>query len=167
VCVCARDGLLQVQSPSQLPLPLALALFAVGLAGVYLNYYADVQRQTFRETDGKMLIRGRKPRFVEATYTTVGDDGLPTTRTSLMLADGMWGPARHFHYVFELLAAFSWCLLANPLTNGLFTLSYGLFLTALLLHRAKRDEVKCLAKYGDAYKKLMALVPYRVLPGVY
>ena len=44
---------------------------------------------------------------------------------------------------------------------------YATFLTILLLNRAKRDEDKCLAKYGDGYKELMRLVPYRVVPGVY
>ena len=34
-----------VQHPSGLSLPVAAAIFAVGLAGVYLNYVADVQRQ--------------------------------------------------------------------------------------------------------------------------
>ena len=43
----------------------------------------------------------------------------------------------------------------------------SVFLTILLLNRAKRDEDKCLAKYGDGYKELMRLVPYRVVPGVY
>ena len=152
-----------VQHPSGLSLPVAAAIFAVGLAGVYLNYVADVQRQEFREKDGKMLIWGRKPQYVTAKWGGKG----AAARTSLLLADGWWGPARHFHYVFELTAAWSWCLLANPIANGALPLFYATFLTILLLNRAKRDEDKCLAKYGDGYKELMRLVPYRVVPGVY
>ena len=45
-------------------------------------------------------------------------DGSETTRSSLLLACGFWGIARHFHYAFELTAAWSWCLLANPWKNG-------------------------------------------------
>jgi 7-dehydrocholesterol reductase len=88
-------------------------------------------------------------------------------RSSLLLASGYWGVARHFHYVFELVAAWSWCLLANPLVNGATPLLYCVFLTILLLHRAKRDEAKCLKKYGADYERYAALVPYLVIPGVY
>ena len=42
-----------------------------------------------------------------------------------------------------------------------------IFLTILLIHRAKRDEEKCLAKYGEYYKKYMKLVPWRIIPGIY
>ena len=51
---------MSVRSPSGLPPATALVIFAVGIAGVALNYYADWQRMRFRETDGRMLIRGRK-----------------------------------------------------------------------------------------------------------
>jgi len=205
--VYTQHARMSVRSPSGLPLSAALALFAVSLAGVALNYYADWQRMRFRETDGRMTIRGRKARYVEARYVVSdaaapggsdangtasnghasngkASDGQasngnghasngnghvrgPSVRVALLLADGMWGPARHFHYVFELLAAWSWCALANPLRNGLVTCSYGIFLTLLLAHRAKRDEEKCLAKYGDDYRKLMALVPARIVPGIF
>ena len=160
---------MSVQSPSRLSLPVAACIFAVGLAGVYLNWFADEQRQAFRESNGKMLIGGRPPIHVKARYTCAGtgNGGRSQQKTALLLADGMWGPARHFHYVFELIAAWSWCLLANPIVNGTFACTYAIFLTLLLLHRAKRDEDKCLAKYGDDYRKLMALVPYRIFPGVY
>jgi 7-dehydrocholesterol reductase len=122
-----------------------------------------VQRQEFREKDGNMLIWGKKPQYVTAVWGGKG----AAQRTSLLLADGWWGPARHFHYVFELTAAWSWCLLANPVANGAVPLFYATFLTILLLNRAKRDEEKCLAKYGDGYKELIRIVPWRVIPGVY
>lgn len=38
-------------------------------------------------------------------------------------------------------------------TNGLLPLFYPAFLTILLVHRALRDEEKCLAKYGADYEK--------------
>jgi 7-dehydrocholesterol reductase len=89
------------------------------------------------------------------------------TRKSLLLASGFWGVARHFHYVFELTAAYSWCSLANPVKNGIVPLFYAIFLTILLLHRAKRDEIKCRIKYGKYYEEYSRLVPYLVIPGVY
>jgi 7-dehydrocholesterol reductase len=155
-----------VASPSQLSFNAAAAIFAVGLSGVLLNFWADMQRQRFRERKGKGLVWGKKPKYIEASYTVL-EKGKRQTKTSLLLASGFWGIARHSHYLFELMAAWSWCLLANPFKNGVLVLSYAVFLTILLLHRAKRDEEKCLKKYGDDYRKYVALVPYKVIPGVY
>ena len=122
-----------VLHPSQLSRGAALLIAAVGFSGVLLNYWADKQRQTFRENGGKGLIWGKPPVFVEAQYTVSNKDGSSTTRTSLLLASGFWGVARHFHYAFELTAAWSWCLLANPAVNGALPLFYAFFLTILLL----------------------------------
>lgn len=91
-------------------------------------------------------------------------------KTSLLLASGWWGVARHFQYTFELTAAWSWGFLCGwPLAgaNGLFPLFYPFYLTILLTHRAMRDEEKCLAKYGKDYEEYTRLVPYKILPYIY
>jgi len=155
-----------VRSPTGLSPQAAGAIFVVGMAGVLLNFWADKQREWFREADGKIKIWGKAPRFVEATYTIV-DGGKRVEKKSLLLASGFWGVARHFHYFFELTAAWSWCLLANPLVNGVLPLSYAIFLTILLFDRAKRDEGKCLKKYGKDYQKYAEMVKYLIIPGVY
>ncbi len=62
---------------------------------------------------------GRPPRFIEAEYEVVdGVTGERSRKKSLLLASGFWGVARHFQYFFELTAAWTWCLLANPAQNG-------------------------------------------------
>ena len=65
------------------------------------------------------------------------------------------------------MAAWSWCLLANPWKNGALVLFYAVFLTLLLVFRAKRDEGKCRAKYGEAYSEYAKLVPWLIVPGIY
>ena len=60
------------------------------------------------------------------------------------------------------MAAYSWGLLAGVHTHGVLPLFYPVFLTILLVHRAHRDEQKCLAKYGAYYEKYMAMVPYEI-----
>merc|ERR1711934_1093537 len=113
-----------------------------------------------------MLIWGEAPRYIVARYTALDEHGILVSKESLLLASGFWGVARHFQYFFELLAAWSWGLLAGVARNkiGLF---YPIFLTILLVHRAMRDQNKCLAKYGRYYQQYMAMVPFKIIPGVY
>ena len=50
----------------------------LGAACIIINYEADVQRQVARETSGNCLIWGKKPRMIQAKYTT--KDGTETSR---------------------------------------------------------------------------------------
>jgi len=157
-----------VQNPSGLSFPAALSLFALSMAGVVLNYAADRERDVFRASGGECLVWGSRPRYIVAKYTVVdGNTGKGTTKTSLLLASGFWGMARHFQYFFELTAAYSWCLLANPARNGVLVMFYALFLTLLLVDRAKRDTDKCRLKYGKYYDEYCDLVPYKIVPGIF
>jgi len=154
--------------PSGLSFAVALALFVLSLAGVALNYAADRERDVFRASNGQCQVWGKPPVYIKAQYT-VHDPKTDKTskKTSLLLASGFWGVARHFQYFWELTAAWSWCLLANPLQNGVLPLFYAAFLTFLLVDRATRDSEKCHLKYGKYYEEYCRLVPYKILPGVY
>jgi 7-dehydrocholesterol reductase len=157
-----------VQYPSGLSLPLASALFVLSLLGVIFNYLADRERDVFRATDGKCKIWGKDPTYIKAKYTVLDrKTNKKTQKTSLLLASGFWGVARHFQYFFELTAAWSWCFLANPVQNGLIPLFYAAFLTYLLIDRANRDSQKCHLKYGIYYEEYCQLVPFKILPGIY
>jgi len=157
-----------VLHPTGMPLTVASLLFVLSLAGVALNYAADRERDVFRATKGKTLVWGKKPTYIEAKYKiTDKTTGVESERTSLLLASGFWGVARHFQYLFELTAAWSWCLLTNPLVNGVIPMWYAAFLTYLLVDRANRDSIKCHKKYGKYYEEYCRLVPYKILPGVY
>ncbi|KAK7234423.1 sterol delta7 reductase [Aureococcus anophagefferens] len=48
--------------------------------------------------------------------------------------------------------------------NGPLPLFYAVFLTILLIHRAIRDEEKCLKKYGQYYEQYMDIVKYKIIP---
>tara|TARA_B110001452_G_scaffold261915_1_gene261263 strand:- start:721 stop:2169 length:1449 start_codon:yes stop_codon:yes gene_type:complete len=159
-----------VNLASGLSWPAALAIFAVGLAGVGLNFQADDQRQRFRAAKDhtKVKIWGRTPQYIEAEYSSLNvATGKVEVHKSLLLASGWWGTARHNQYLFELTAAYSWGFLAGVGTHGALPLFYPVFLTILLIHRAHRDEQKCLAKYGKHYEKYMQMVPYKIVPFIY
>ena len=98
--------------------------------------------------------------FQEVEYK----DHLGKTKKSKLLLSGFWGLARHMNYVFEIMLATSWSLPA--LRYGILPFLYVFFLVILLVHRTFRDEEKCLAKYGEGWKKYCKAVPYRFIPYV-
>ncbi len=154
--------------PSKLSLFSAGLLFVVSIIGIVCNYAADRERDLFRASHGTNLVWGQKPKYIVAEYAVVDRrTGRLSKKTSLLLASGFWGVARHFQYFFELTAAWSWCLLANPVQNGIIPLFYASFLTILLVDRANRDSRKCYLKYGKHYKEYCDLVPYKIIPFVF
>eukprot|EP00764_Aduncisulcus_paluster_P005831 gnl/Carplike_NY0171/2014_a2715_516.p1 GENE.gnl/Carplike_NY0171/2014_a2715_516~~gnl/Carplike_NY0171/2014_a2715_516.p1 ORF type:complete len:486 (-),score=42.40 gnl/Carplike_NY0171/2014_a2715_516:386-1813(-) len=172
-CVCFVPALYtlhmrcSVITPSGLPSWLAIIFFITSLSGVIVNYWADQQRKIFREKNGNVKIFGKPARAVNVQYSVLDPlTGISSVKTTKLLASGFWGIARHFQYVFELIAAWSWGLLGG-FKKGLLPFFYPIFLTILLIHRAFRDEQKCLKKYGDGYREYMKIVKYRILPGIY
>mmetsp|Transcript_6500 Transcript_6500/g.16055 ORF Transcript_6500/g.16055 Transcript_6500/m.16055 type:complete len:431 (-) Transcript_6500:540-1832(-) len=90
-----------VQYPSGLSFLQASSLFLLSIAGVVLNYMADRERDVFRATNGEALVWGEKPSFIRAKYTIIDRrTGESSQKTSLLLASGFWGVARHFQYFF-------------------------------------------------------------------
>jgi 7-dehydrocholesterol reductase len=123
-------------------------------------FYIIRQRQEFRSTNGRAKVWGREPDYIVAKYKT--KDG--EERSSLLLASGWWGLARHFHYIPEILASFFWCvpaLFAHPLP-----FFYPVYLTLLLLDRAWRDDKRCADKYTSSWDDYCRKVPYKIIPGV-
>ncbi|KAL2074306.1 hypothetical protein VTL71DRAFT_8084 [Oculimacula yallundae] len=49
----------------------------------------------------------------------------------------------------------------------IFTYFYVLYFAILLIHRERRDEAKCIRKYGDDWAKYQKIVKYRIIPGIY
>ncbi|MCB9230838.1 MAG: DUF1295 domain-containing protein [Bacteroidia bacterium] len=141
--------------------PWAVLIFVVGTVSILLNYAADLQRQRFREKDGKVKIWGKDPVAIHASY--INDKG--EKKQSLLLASGWWGIARHFHYIPEWLGAVCWTL--PCMFNHLLPWFYVIFLGILLVHRSVRDEERCSLKYGKFWDDYKKRVPYKILPGVF
>ncbi|KAL8043638.1 hypothetical protein ABFX02_09G128037 [Erythranthe guttata] len=159
--VYTSPGMYLVNHPVTLGVQLALYILVAGVLCIYINYDCDRQRQEFRRTNGKGLVWGKAPSKIVASYTTTTGE----TKSSILLTSGWWGLARHFHYVPEILAAFFWTLPA--LFNHFLPYFYVVFLTILLLDRAKRDDDRCKSKYGKYWKLYCDKVPCRVVPGIY
>jgi len=136
----------------------------LGLLSVWINYDSDVQRQEFRASNGKKLVWGKKPLIVEAEYKVL-NSGKWVTKRSLLLASGWWGISRHFHYLPEIMASFFWT--SPALFGKLPPYLYVIFLTLLLIDRSMRDDLRCSLKYGKHWVKYCALVPYKIIPGIF
>jgi 7-dehydrocholesterol reductase len=149
-----------VKHPVGLPVWLAVVIFTLGVSAIFINYWADRQRQVVRATGGKTNIWGAAPLLIHAEYTTETGE----RKNNLLLASGFWGISSHFHYLPEILAAFFWSCATG--FNYLMPFFYVIFLTVLLTHRAYRDEAKCSKKYGCYWDEYRKLVPYKIIPGV-
>ncbi|KAL7268992.1 erg24, C-14 sterol reductase [Rhizina undulata] len=141
-----------------------LALYPVdlgglGLAGVLaiqaLGYYifrgANGEKNAFRTNPNDPALKHLK--YIE------------TKSGSRLLITGWWGIARHINYFGDWIMAWAWCL---PTGFGtLITYFYVVYFGVLLIHRDRRDEAKCVAKYGEDWEKYRKLVPSRIIPGIY
>ena len=156
--VYTSPALYLVNHPYHLGMVLSSLLVIVGTFAIFINYFADRQRQRVRATEGNCLVWGKQPKLIVASFV----DHKGETKQNLLLASGWWGLARHFHYVPEILAALCWTLPA--LFTNLLPYGYVVFLTALLVDRAFRQERRCKTKYGDSWSDYCEKVPYKVLP---
>lgn len=128
----------------------AAAIVCVFAAGVAVFRGANSQKHAFK-TDPVAPIWGAPPR-------TVGGGRL--------LVSGFWGVARHMNYTGDLLLAASYCLPCG-FTGGSLPYLYLIYLLLLTVHREKRDDERCAAKYKAAWDEYCARVPYRMVPFVY
>jgi len=148
--------------PILLSIPTTIIFTTAGLFCIWCNYDCDRQRQDFRKSGGRIKIWGEEAQYIVAKYTT----GEGEERSSLLLYNGWWGLARHFHYVPEILASVFWCVPTVLTTGAVVPFFYPIYLTLLLLDRAWRDDARCAEKYKEDWKRYCAKVPYKIIPGV-
>ncbi|XP_072168612.1 7-dehydrocholesterol reductase-like [Diadema setosum] len=150
-----------VVNPVELSWPVFTMVLLLGTSGYYIFRSVNRQKDYFRRTNGQAPIWGSLPKYIDATYTS--GDG--KERRSKLLLSGWWGITRHMNYTGDLMQAAAWCLSCG--VTHLFPYYYLVFMTILLIHRCRRDEDRCHAKYGKAWEQYMAKVPCRLIPYVY
>lgn len=164
--------------------PVKLGIFGIlGILGVqglgfYLFRAANNEKNRFRNNP-------KDPRIAHLKY-------METKSGSKLLISGWWGTARHINYLGDWIMAWSYCLPTGiagyviiqqqestsssrpEVVQGegrvwgmVFTYFYLIYFGALLIHRASRDENKCMRKYGEDWVKYKAKVPSVILPGIY
>jgi protein-S-isoprenylcysteine O-methyltransferase Ste14 len=134
--------------------PTAMLVFAAILffAGWSLARGANMQKYAFKRDPTAM--------FLGTVPVTLGDG------RNKLLVSGFWGVSRHVNYLGELLMAAGLALsLGYPGHIGPWL--YPLFYVALLIPRQIDDDRRCAEKYGALWKRYVARVPYRIVPGLY
>ncbi|XP_054762687.2 7-dehydrocholesterol reductase-like [Lytechinus pictus] len=150
-----------VFNPVELSWPIFTAIFLLGTIGYYIFRSVNRQKDYFRRTNGQAPIWGAMPKYIDATYTS--GDG--QERKSKLLLSGWWGVTRHMNYTGDLMQAAAWCLSCG--VGHIFPYYYLVFMTILLIHRCRRDEDRCHAKYGKSWELYMKKVPCRLIPYIY
>jgi protein-S-isoprenylcysteine O-methyltransferase Ste14 len=145
------QALYLVNHTHQLPLWGIVGIVALNLTGYLIFRRTNIQKHRFRK-DPTRPVWGRQPEYI-------------TTPRGVLLVSGWWGIARHINYFGDLLMGLAWCLptlFAHPLTYF-----YIVYFTILLVHRERRDNDFCHAKYGADWERYCARVRWRIIPGLY
>ena len=82
-----------------------------------------------------------------------------------LLVSGFWGLGRHLNYTGEICVYLAFALTAGGRSWIPFLLPA--WLGGLLVHRCRRDERRCRAKYGDLWTRYTERVRFAMVPYLY
>ncbi|MCJ1465113.1 erg24, C-14 sterol reductase [Pseudocyphellaria aurata] len=162
--------------PVNLGLRGTLGVLAVQCLGYYIFRSANNEKNRFRNDPNDPKIAHLKH--------------MNTASGSKLLISGWWGTARHINYLGDWIMSWSYCLPTgvagyviqhpSPLSSEteavpgeargwgmIVTYFYIVYFAILLIHRASRDEHKCMQKYGRDWVEYKKKVPSALLPGIY
>jgi delta14-sterol reductase len=141
-------GLVLVETGAEVSPSLAVFCVALYLFGFWLFRGANQQKHAFRR-DPSVRIWGRPAR-------TVG---------GRLLASGFWGIGRKLNYTGEICLYLAWTIPAGRAAPIAWLLP--LWLAALLVHRAARDDRRCRTKYGALWEEYCRAARFRMIPFLY
>ncbi|MET0341257.1 MAG: DUF1295 domain-containing protein [Polyangiales bacterium] len=147
------QALYLVDHAEHLPTLAAVGLVALNLAGYVIFRGANLQKHKFRKAPDATTIWGKPPRYIQ------------TARGTKLLASGFWGLSRHSNYLGDLMMALAWCMTTG--FSRVLPYFYFIYFVILLVHRERRDNDHCAAKYGVDWERYTSQVRWRILPFVY
>jgi 7-dehydrocholesterol reductase len=155
------QGFYLVTHPVELSPVAAGAIWGLGALGYFIFRSVNHQKDYFRTADGKCNIWGKPAEYVDAKFTT--SDG--KVRSSKLLTSGWWGLSRHFNYVGDLCISLAYCLPCG--FTHILPYFYIIYMTLLLVTRARRDDARLTAKYGAYWEEYKKRVPWKICPYIY
>lgn len=144
-------------------LPIAIGLGLLHTFAYWMFDTANSQKDYFREDPKEWIEKG----FPQLYWGKLENPKyMQTKRGTKLLIDGWWKYARHLNYVGDMLLAWTWGVTCG--FGSVFPYVYAAcYLTPLLIHRERRDNRDCAAKYGKDWEEYCKIVPYRMIPYVY
>ncbi len=136
-----------VDAPDALPPVAAVGIVLLAAFGFWLFRGANEQKHRFKQ-DPNVRIWGRPAETLDGR----------------LLVSGFWGKGRHLNYTGEICVYFAFTLTTGFVSWVPFLVPA--WLTGLLLHRSRRDDRRCRAKYGELWERYTERVRYSVLPFV-
>ena len=133
---------------SSLPAAAAAAICLLFVVGFCMFRGANEQKHRFKQNP-EASIWGRPAESLDGR----------------LLVSGFWGVGRHLNYSGEICVYFAFALTAG--FSSWIPYVLPLWLTALLWHRARRDDRRCRTKYGKLWERYTQRVPYALIPRVY
>ena len=138
--------------PGELPTWAILGIIALNLGGYAIFRGTNIQKHHFSRNPERP-IWGKPATFIK------------TARGTKLLTAGFWGMARHLNYLGDLMMGLAWCLTCG--VSNVLPFFYIIYFTILLMHRERRDDAFCHAKYGADWEEYRRQVPSRIFPGIY
>nr|XP_034177107.1 delta(14)-sterol reductase TM7SF2 isoform X2 [Osmia lignaria] len=86
---------------------------------------------------------------------------IPTIRGTKLIVSGLWGYVRHPNYLGDIIMW--WSISCTSLACDVLPYYYAVMCTALLVHRAVRDNERCKMRYGLAWEQYISRVRYMIL----
>eukprot|EP00929_Paragymnodinium_shiwhaense_P039048 TRINITY_DN2053_c0_g1_i3.p1 TRINITY_DN2053_c0_g1~~TRINITY_DN2053_c0_g1_i3.p1 ORF type:complete len:453 (+),score=63.83 TRINITY_DN2053_c0_g1_i3:61-1419(+) len=163
---CHQSLYLAQHAKSGLILPLPSWLYYLVLTAILFVAYWIWDEANYHKCYFKMQRRGEViNRNLFPTFRHVQNPKFIECDRGVLLIDGWYAYARKVHYAADLMMALLW-----GLSCGFGSVSpyiYFGFFTAMITHRASRDEALCKKKYGETWDNYLSIVPYRFIPGIY
>ncbi len=116
---------------------------------------------------GFVLFRGaneQKHRFKRDPSTKIWGRTVETLDGRLLVS-GFWGIGRHLNYTGEICVYFAFVLTTGFQSWVPYILP--VFLMCLLVHRSRRDEKRCSAKYGELWDRYKKQARFAMMPFIY
>ncbi len=137
-----------VHAPDSLSNTVAATLVSLYALGFWMFRGANQQKHRFKR-DPATIIWGKPAKSLDGR----------------LLVSGFWGLGRHLNYSGEICIYFAFVLTTQFASWVPFLLP--IWLTCLLVHRSRRDEQRCQAKYGELWQRYTKQVRYTMLPLIY
>ena len=124
------------------------------LIGWSISRGASLQKYTFKRWPDRKFLGIIEPEYIQA-----GDRKI--------LCSGLWGVARHFNYMGEVVLCIAVGLVFGYFTNP-WAWTYSVFIVSYVLTRQLEDDKFCAEKYGaEKWAEYQERVKYRIIPGIY